>query len=241
MCQEPSCGRRFSVQSNLKRHAKVHALVNQQEAERLRALYAHHPHDQRHPNGLPPIHMQHGQQLPPGQMPGMPPSSGPAPPPHIMDMRDPRMYGHGAPVMQHPAHPGHGGPAPGVPYPSSQGMPPPHAQAPPIPYGYHNMPMHMNPGPPGPPGMGGGPGQPASAPPPMSVDTQHGYGNYSFYDQQSPAGMPNYGQPPPQHPHALPSPMGGMPPHQHQAPPMPQGYPMQPGADMADPYQYQKS
>jgi hypothetical protein len=105
-----------------------------------------------------------------------------------------------------------------------------------MPYGYPGMPsMHMAPG----PGMNP-PAQSAAVPPQMPSDSPHGYGNYGFYDQQGPAGMSGYAPPPQQqqHQHTLPPPMNSLPPLQS---PMSQGYHMQPGQDMADPYQYQKN
>lgn len=164
-------------------------------------------------------HMPHSQQMP---MAGMSPS-GPAPPPHIMNMRDPRMYG--GPMQ----HPGHSAPPPGsyAPPPHTANMPP-HTQ-PVMPYGYPGMPsMH-------PPGMNPPSQAQPPHPPQMAVEPQHGYGNYGFYDQQGGQGMSGYGQPQ-QHPHTLPPPMSA-PPHHSQGP----QYHMQPGPDMVDPYLYQKN
>jgi hypothetical protein len=47
ICQEPSCGRRFSVQSNLKRHAKVHVLGSAGGAS-LHQLHGNPPHGMPH-------------------------------------------------------------------------------------------------------------------------------------------------------------------------------------------------
>ncbi|KLT44217.1 hypothetical protein CC85DRAFT_300650 [Cutaneotrichosporon oleaginosum] len=43
VCPDPSCGRKFSVQSNLKRHAKVHHQNNQQH----NTISSHHPRQHR--------------------------------------------------------------------------------------------------------------------------------------------------------------------------------------------------
>ncbi|WVF71700.1 hypothetical protein IAT40_006508 [Kwoniella sp. CBS 6097] len=149
VCKEPTCRRRFSVQSNLKRHAKVHQLgaAGQQGAS------GHPLHGPGH--GQPPHGgMMHGH-------PGMPRGS----PVH------PRSNGH--PSNYHPGPP----PPPGMGgfYPGPPGGPGPGYGGPPPPHFNHQQPQqqHQQPYPPyhpdqrfgpPPPGMHGYP-QPQTQPP----------------------------------------------------------------------------
>ncbi|WRT66153.1 uncharacterized protein IL334_003106 [Kwoniella shivajii] len=133
VCTEPTCRRRFSVQSNLKRHAKVHQLgaaaaaaaAGQQAGHPVHAHHQH-PHPQIHP-GMPRAPHSH-----PGTAGGMyQPQQGYYPPPPG--------YGHGLPPPPPPPH--------GHPYPSygdtyGHGPPPMPMQSggPPPPHGHPQPP-----------------------------------------------------------------------------------------------------
>ncbi|WVR07235.1 hypothetical protein IAU60_004276 [Kwoniella sp. DSM 27419] len=115
VCKEPTCRRRFSVQSNLKRHAKVHQLgaAGQQGASGHPVLGVDHGH---------PVHSlahQQAHQLPPSMgHPGMSrgPHSHPGPGP-----MPPHGYHPGPPPPGYYPPPGYGGGHPnhhhGQPYP----------------------------------------------------------------------------------------------------------------------------
>lgn len=116
VCKEPTCRRRFSVQSNLKRHAKVHQIqAQQQQASQM----AH----QAHPRSVPPPH--------PGHMGG---PMGHPPPPPVYNYAGRPPHPGAPPHMGHPSMgPGYHGPPPsfmhgGHPYdmgPHRGGPPPP--------------------------------------------------------------------------------------------------------------------
>jgi hypothetical protein len=129
VCPDPSCGRKFSVQSNLKRHAKVHHQNNQQH----NAMGNHHT--RQHPPPGPHAMMGRGPQPGVFGYPGHPhPGHGPPMPPH--------------PHMVHPSHhpPGPYGPPPpgfmpGPGFAIHPGPPPP---------GHYRGPMRPNDHGPGP-------------------------------------------------------------------------------------------
>ncbi|WVW83680.1 hypothetical protein I302_105701 [Kwoniella bestiolae CBS 10118] len=120
VCKEPTCRRRFSVQSNLKRHAKVHQLG-------AAALQQHNGH----PHGPPGLAMpHHGHPAHPG-MPRAPHSH-----PGTVSQGPPGPHGQ----MYHPPPPGY------YPPPPPPGYPHPHAAhygAPPGPPGYGPPPPHV--------------------------------------------------------------------------------------------------
>ncbi|KAL1405392.1 hypothetical protein Q8F55_009023 [Vanrija albida] len=134
VCKEPSCRRRFSVQSNLKRHAKVHQLQAQQAAVQMGGMRG----------GPPGPHQMH-----PGPHPGATPQQAP-PPQHV--------YGYPPHQQIHPSHMGHGphgpyGPPPhsfGPPGPGGHPGPPGFEMGRPGPQGQHFAPVpHRGGAPPG--------------------------------------------------------------------------------------------
>ncbi|WVQ67882.1 uncharacterized protein L199_006087 [Kwoniella botswanensis] len=133
VCKEPTCRRRFSVQSNLKRHAKVHQLGAAAGLQQSNG----HGHGHPHPHGPPGLPMHpHGQGHPihpgmpraphshPGtvtQGPGPGPMYHPGPPPPGYYPPPPPGY-----VQPHPHHAPHFGGPPGPPGAPGYGPPPPH-------------------------------------------------------------------------------------------------------------------
>ena len=170
VCKEPSCRRRFSVQSNLKRHAKVHQLQTQQAAAQIG-----NPHQRGGP-APHPMHVPPGAPLPhPSAVYGYPPRHPPPPHPHMMhpQHRPPPGYGpphpgwqaapggphghpggyDGGPVPGHfaPQPPGHRAPGPGV-----MGVPPNEHMPHYVQVRRHSHDVDAGPGRSGMPGGGGG-------------------------------------------------------------------------------------
>ncbi|KIR77382.1 hypothetical protein I306_05576 [Cryptococcus gattii EJB2] len=89
VCNEAGCGRRFSVQSNLKRHAKVHLVgplgvsASEPSAPLTKTpeqpIHSSNPHQQRSPHPPPPHHHQSHHRMAQPPPPHM--MSGPMPPP----------------------------------------------------------------------------------------------------------------------------------------------------------------
>ncbi|BEI91899.1 uncharacterized protein CcaverHIS019_0407190 [Cutaneotrichosporon cavernicola] len=134
VCPDPTCGRKFSVQSNLKRHAKVHHQNNQQQ----NAMGNHHARQHPPPGpsmmgrgppqpgayGYPghPPHPAHGPPMPPPHMvhpSHHPHAPGPYGPPPAGFLPNPAFPIHPGPPRGHYRGPirsnDHHGP-PGVPY-----------------------------------------------------------------------------------------------------------------------------
>ncbi|WVQ99181.1 hypothetical protein IAU59_006313 [Kwoniella sp. CBS 9459] len=141
VCKEPSCRRRFSVQSNLKRHAKVHQLGAAAQQAAAGGPHLHgHAHAQPTHGGMMHGHpgMPRGpQQMHPGSNGHTSSSFHPGPPP------PPGAGGY----YQGP----HGGPGPGQGY---GGPPPPHfshhhQQQPQQPYPPYQIEQRFGPPPPG--------------------------------------------------------------------------------------------
>ncbi|OCF36968.1 hypothetical protein I316_01566 [Kwoniella heveanensis BCC8398] len=155
VCKEPTCRRRFSVQSNLKRHAKVHQLGGAgQQGTGGHPLHGHgHPQPPHGGMMHGPPGMQRGPHVHPGSN-GHPSSYHPGPPP------PPGAGGFypGPPGGPGPG-PGYGGPPPphfGQQHQQSQPYPPPYH--PDQRYGPPPPGMHAYPQPPhphGPPPQGG--------------------------------------------------------------------------------------
>ncbi|GMK57273.1 hypothetical protein CspeluHIS016_0401070 [Cutaneotrichosporon spelunceum] len=109
VCPDPSCGRKFSVQSNLKRHAKVHHQNNQQH----NPMANHHgrqpgPHSMLsrgppQPYGYPHPHPGHGPPMPLPQMVHPPPPHHPHPPGNYRPL--PGSFISGPPFGIHPGPP----------------------------------------------------------------------------------------------------------------------------------------
>ncbi|RSH81548.1 hypothetical protein EHS25_006170 [Saitozyma podzolica] len=148
VCKEPSCRRRFSVQSNLKRHAKVHQLgaqghvggppIHQMGGPPPPHSMPPHPGHPAHPGhlgqpGLPGPPIRHGLPPPhPGFYPP-PPRSGYGQAPYHPYDHPGRYPPQGGPHMGPPGYPGQQGPPrmhPGQDYPQQHGQSHPHDQGP---------------------------------------------------------------------------------------------------------------
>ncbi|WWC61660.1 uncharacterized protein I303_104244 [Kwoniella dejecticola CBS 10117] len=139
VCKEPTCRRRFSVQSNLKRHAKVHQLGASGLAHQQHQHQQHPHHIQHQPNGLPQHlgghpshpglnrapHSHSGALGPHGQMyhPQPPPQNFYPHPPHPHPQHHPHPQGY----PPHPFNDRYSGPPEhyGPPPPPAMGLPPP--------------------------------------------------------------------------------------------------------------------
>lgn len=130
ICSEPQCGRSFSVQSNLKRHAKVHEQAKEAAAQAAQNAMA--------------IQEQHQQQAA-QQMASAHQRDGPPPPPQHLGQHQ-QVFGYSVrphpqqhhPHMAHPLHQQHG-----------YGPPPPGFMPPQPGHAFHNQPhLQHHPGPP---------------------------------------------------------------------------------------------